>query len=120
MAITLENLATLKSSAPPRSTTYQHDFRMEYLFSYRVAWENPPEILGPVPEGLRVNFYLVGGEVEGPRPNGRIKPVGGEWFVVRPDGVGMLDMRATIETDDGATIFFDHQGYGRAYPVGRR
>jgi hypothetical protein len=109
MAITLENLATLKSSAPPRST-YQHDFRMEYLFSYRVAWENPPEILGPVPEGLRVNFYLVGGEVEGPRLNGRIKPVGGEWFVVRPDGVGMLDMRATIETDDGALIYAPFTG----------
>ena len=25
-----------------------------------------------------------------------------------------------IETEDGATIMFDYQGYGRAYPPGRR
>jgi hypothetical protein len=91
-------------------TRYGHDYAMDYLFSYRVAWENPPEILGPTPEGLRVNFYLTGGEVEGPRLNGSIRPVGGEWFVVRSDGVGMLDMRATISTADGALIYAPFYG----------
>ena len=30
------------------------------------------------------------------------------------------DLRAVIETDDGATIMFESHGYGRAYPPGRR
>ena len=30
------------------------------------------------------------------------------------------DFRAVIETDDGAAIMFEWQGYGRAYPAGRR
>ena len=30
------------------------------------------------------------------------------------------DIRAVIETDDGATIMFECHGYGRAYPPGRR
>ena len=30
------------------------------------------------------------------------------------------DFQGVIETDDGATIFFDWDGYGRAYPPGRR
>ncbi|HSS93761.1 MAG TPA: DUF3237 family protein [Candidatus Dormibacteraeota bacterium] len=30
------------------------------------------------------------------------------------------DIQGVIETDDGATIMFDFQGYGRAYPPGRR
>jgi hypothetical protein len=30
------------------------------------------------------------------------------------------DVRAVIETDDGATILFESHGYGRAYPPGRR
>jgi hypothetical protein len=32
----------------------------------------------------------------------------------------MPDIQGIIETDDGATVYFDHRGYGRAYPVGRR
>jgi hypothetical protein len=30
------------------------------------------------------------------------------------------DMRAVIETDDGATILLESQGYGRSYPPGAR
>ncbi len=30
------------------------------------------------------------------------------------------DFQGMIETDDGAMIMFDYQGYGRAYPKGRR
>ena len=30
------------------------------------------------------------------------------------------DFQGVIETDDGAVIMFDYQGYGRAYPPGRR
>jgi hypothetical protein len=30
------------------------------------------------------------------------------------------DFQGVIETDDGALIMFDYQGYGRAYPKGRR
>ena len=30
------------------------------------------------------------------------------------------DFQGFIETDDGALIMFDYQGYGRAYPKGRR
>ena len=38
----------------------------------------------------------------------------------RPDGTFRPDLRAVIETDDGATIMFECHGYGRAYPPGRR
>ena len=31
-----------------------------------------------------------------------------------------MNIQGVIQTDDGATIMFDYQGYGRAYPVGRR
>lgn len=30
------------------------------------------------------------------------------------------DVRAVVETDDGATVMVECHGYGRAYPVGRR
>lgn len=38
----------------------------------------------------------------------------------RTDKTFTPDFQGAIETDDGATIMFDYQGYGRAYPPGRR
>jgi hypothetical protein len=38
----------------------------------------------------------------------------------RGDGTFLPDFQGVIETDDGAEVLFDYQGYGRAYPVGRR
>ena len=38
----------------------------------------------------------------------------------RTDKTFAMDIQGVILTDDGATIMFDYQGYGRAYPVGRR
>ncbi len=64
--------------------------------SYVVTLENPPEVIGPVPEGIRANFYVTGGEISGPRLQGTVRPVGGDWLTVRTDGMGILDVRATL------------------------
>jgi hypothetical protein len=38
----------------------------------------------------------------------------------RTDVAARMDLQGFIETDDGALIMLDYQGYGRAYPQGRR
>jgi Protein of unknown function (DUF3237) len=38
----------------------------------------------------------------------------------RPDKTFVMNMQGIIQTDDGQTIMVDYQGYGRAYPAGRR
>jgi hypothetical protein len=86
------------------------DYSLEHIFSYSAILKNPPEIIGPVPEGIRANFYVTGGEVKGPKLNGKILPVGGDWLTIRPDGVGILDVRATFETNDGALIYTTYSG----------
>jgi hypothetical protein len=52
-----------------------------------------------------VNLYVTGGKVQGPKVNGKLLPVGGDWLTIRTDGVGILDVRATIETHDAALIY---------------
>jgi hypothetical protein len=88
------------------------DCRTELLFSYRAGLQAPPELIGPVPEGLRATFYITGGPVEGERLRGRMLGVGADWFLVRRDGVGELDVRTTIQTADGALIYASYRGYG--------
>jgi hypothetical protein len=38
----------------------------------------------------------------------------------RTDNTFTMNMQGFIETDDGALVIVDYQGYGRAYPPGRR
>lgn len=38
----------------------------------------------------------------------------------RTDHTFEMNLQGLIETDDGATVLFDYQGYGRSYPKGRR
>ena len=91
-----------------------HEYTMEHLCSVTVALKNPPEIIGPTPEGLRLNVYISGGEVTGPRLQGQVLPVGADWLTVRSDGDGVLDIRATIETSDGALIYLAYKGMADA------
>jgi hypothetical protein len=37
--------------------------RPEYIFSYTAQVRLPPEVIGPTPDGIRVNFYVPGGDV---------------------------------------------------------
>ena len=87
-------------------------YSLEHICSYSAQLQNPPEVIGPVPEGLRVNFYVTSGEVTGPKIRGILRPVRGDWLTIRTDGIGLLDVRATIETHDHALIFIAYTGVG--------
>lgn len=86
------------------------DYAMKHLCSYTATLRQPMEVIGDTPVGLRINVYVTGGEVTGPRLRGRMLPVGGDWLTVRPDGIGVLDVRATMETHDGALIYVTYGG----------
>lgn len=87
-----------------------YDYRLEHITSYSATLESPPEVIGPLPEGIRVNFYVTGGSADGPRLQGKLRAVGGDWLTIRRDGVGILDVRATIETPDEALIYVAYSG----------
>jgi uncharacterized protein DUF3237 len=63
------------------------------------------------------DFYLAEGTCAG-RIAGRMR--GANHPRRRTDGTFGPDFQGVIETADGAEIFFDWRGYGRAYPAGRR
>jgi len=63
-----------------------------------------------VPEGIKANFYVTGGEVTGPKIRGKLRPAGGDWLTVRRDGVVIMDVRVTVETHDGALILVTYPG----------
>lgn len=70
----------------------------------------PAQNLGVVADGTRIVVLVTGGDFDGPRLRGRILPGGGDWLLLRPDGVLELDLRITLETDDHALIYMRFQG----------
>jgi hypothetical protein len=104
--------------APAPSTTKLHnEVQLEHICSYW-ATLSAPEIIGPLAEGLRVNVYVTDGEVSGPKMRGRLRRVGGDWLSLRPDGIGVLDVRATLELEDGALIYTTYGGVADLGPDG--
>lgn len=84
-------------------------YKMEHIMSYNVTLA-APEIIGEVPEGIRANFFFTGGKITGPKVVGKIRPVGADWLTLRRDGVAVLDVRATAETNDGALLYVTYAG----------
>jgi uncharacterized protein DUF3237 len=60
--------------------------------------------IGAVPHGIRRTALLAGGTFEGPRLRGTILPGSADWQLLRSDGVLEMDLRFTLQTDDGALI----------------
>lgn len=74
------------------------------------------QTIGAVPSGLRRIAPVTGGHFSGERLSGRVHPGGNDWVVNRSDGVMVIDVRLTLETDDGALIYCSYQGRFLAAP----
>ena len=83
--------------------------KLELLCEYSATLK-PPVVIGSGPYGMRQIFDVTGGEVTGPRLRGRVLPSGADWILIGADGVGRLDVRAAIETHDGANIYVSYTG----------
>ena len=74
-----------------------------FLMTLQVAVVGAQKI-GAVPHGTRVTPPIASGHFEGPRLRGKVLPGGGDWTLLRGDGVLELDLRITLTTDDGALV----------------
>src|SRR6202046_3520754 len=89
------------------------DFRL--LMTLEVAVVGPQRI-GAVPHGIRVTAPITSGHFEGPRLRGKVLPGGGDWTLLRGDGVLELDLRVPLETDDGALVHMTSFGLRHGPP----
>ena len=86
------------------------EIRTEHLFKITLSVEAPLQMLGATPYGDRRIAKVLGGQFEGPKLAGSVPPGGGDWLLLRNDGVLQLDVRLTMETDDGALIYMTYRG----------
>ncbi len=72
--------------------------RLEAIFAV-------PQDLGETPAGNRRILVLEKGQFAGPQFRGVIREGGGDWVLIRRDGIAELDIRLTLETEGNALIF---------------
>src|ERR1700682_5989547 len=77
----------------------------------------PPQKLGAVPHGTRLIAPITSGSFEGSRLRGKVLPGGGDWTLLRSDGVLELELQITLETDDGALIYMRSFGLRHGPPA---
>jgi hypothetical protein len=71
----------------------------------------PPFILPDTPSGTRVIVEVTGFEVSGERLTGTLKGhAAADWLTLDSRAQGTVDVRALVETDDGALIFVTYGG----------
>ncbi|HYM30543.1 MAG TPA: DUF3237 domain-containing protein [Candidatus Cybelea sp.] len=86
------------------------DIKTEFLL--KLTLEVPPPMnLGETPYGRRIIARVMGGTFEGPKLKGHALPGGGDWILLRRDGVLQLDVRLTLETDDKHHIYMTYKGF---------
>ena len=83
----------------------------------------PIQEVGATPHGRLLIFPIIGGSFDGERLRGRVLAGCADWVTAMADGTFELDLRATLETDDGALIHLtftgirdDANGYFRTLP----
>jgi len=79
------------------------------LMLLRLATSATEEI-GSTPHGKLSIFPVTGGSFEGDRLRGQVLDGGGDWVITKADGTIELDLRVTLETDDGALIHMTFTG----------
>jgi hypothetical protein len=90
---------------------------LEYAFAIRVMFGTRIKI-GKLPSGFTRGFTgAVGGEVAGPKLNGKVVPhSGGDWPAYWPDGAVEFTAQYMLEADDGTLIVVKNRGFRYATP----
>jgi hypothetical protein len=68
------------------------------------------EDIGSTPQGTLTIFPVTGGSFEGERLRGKVLAGGGDWVTAHGNRTFTLDLRVTLETDDGSLIHMTFNG----------
>ncbi len=82
----------------------------EFLCELTSTLEKPIKV-GETPFGDREIYPVSGGTFEGPKLKGKVLANGGDWMLHLNAATSKLDVRATMETEDGEIIYSYYEGF---------
>jgi hypothetical protein len=89
---------------------YAQELKSEHLLDLELSL-NKPQAVGAVYRGTRVIFPFKDGIIKGEKINGKVLENGADYGLVLDTNTFKVDVRTTIQTDDGAIIYITYAGY---------
>jgi hypothetical protein len=90
--------------------------RSELLFTLTAHVADPVDI-GVSASGHRRIFPIDSGDFDGPKLQGTVLAGGSDWMVLDTDGVAHMDVRITLQTNDGDRIYMSYRGLRHGPPA---
>lgn len=94
--------------------------RSAHLFTLALRVDPNMADLGETPYGRRRIAAVTGGTFEGEELEGTVLPSpGGDWLLLRRDGILQLDVRLTLRTHDDHLVYMSYRGmrHGPAWVI---
>jgi Protein of unknown function (DUF3237) len=102
---------TAESSATPSA---QLAGEPRWDWSTRFLWTGTiivrKEVVGDLPDGLRINWHFTEGRFAGPDHAGVVLPGAADYLRIRKDGVGIVNVTETLQTRRGARLYCSYGG----------
>ena len=76
------------------------------------------ELVGPMSDGLRVNWHITEGTFVGPGHDAVVLPGAADWMHIRPDGIAIVNVRACFETREHVRVYGAYGGVADLGPDG--
>jgi Protein of unknown function (DUF3237) len=84
------------------------DWNTKFLWAGTIGIRK--EVVGDLPDGLRINWYFTEGRFVGPDHEGIVLPGAGDFMRIREDGIGLVDVTALLQTRTGARLYCRYSG----------
>lgn len=81
----------------------------QYVFTFQIETAAAID-MGNVGYGRRRLIAITGGDLQGPGIAGTVLPGGADSMLVRPDGFVEIDVRSSVQMDDGTNIYVENTG----------
>jgi Protein of unknown function (DUF3237) len=104
-------------SAAPAASKLRFPARLDFVATVSVDF-GEIQFVGDTPAGMRVNFNVREGTVEGEGFRARVAEGASDQMIIRRDGMGMVRIRAAFATQDGAMLDVESGGYVDFGPEG--
>jgi hypothetical protein len=99
-----------QTGTPSVKPTSKPRFDRFFKFLWTATVTVRKEVVGTLPDGLRINWHLVEGSFAGPDHQGILLPGAADHMRIRRDGIGVVDVTELLETREGARLYCSYGG----------
>jgi hypothetical protein len=104
-------VATASSSAMPGAELTREprwDWDTRFLWTGSIGIRK--EVVGALPDGLRINWHFTEGRFVGPHLEGIVLPGAADFMRIRQDGIGIVNVTELLQTRTGARLYCSYSG----------